>query len=336
MLMVLYQLYGARREFLESLIDALAAKENTERQIIENRMKREQKSRDLGWKARQITGKSAKEPVFKLDRQEDMVPVMAESNKSRQQQCKNTPFMTTPLLEDFGYLPPEELANRVMDGTYTPPPGTCPYAVEFLASLKQTANITSRDTVNLVVTPKEHRQGWQKMKQRTASAYGNLGFNHYITNTYIDKLNKMDTFLRNTPLIMGFVPTNWTAITNLQILKKIGNYIVDKMRCIQQLMDAEYNMNNKVLGQRILAHTEDSNTFSPDQHGSRKNHTAANCVLNKVLLFNIHRQKKHTGAISMNDARECFDPARSSYFGSYELWTRIHSGKNFILHLTTS
>ena len=79
------------------------------------------------------------------------------------------------------------------------------------------------------------------------------------------------------------------------------------MRCIQQLMDAEYNMNNKVLGQRILAHTEDSNTFSPDQHGSRKNHTAANCVLNKVLLFNIHRQKKHTGAISMNDARECFD-----------------------------
>ena len=41
-----------RREFLESLIDALAAEENTERQIIENRMKREQKSRDLGWKAR--------------------------------------------------------------------------------------------------------------------------------------------------------------------------------------------------------------------------------------------------------------------------------------------
>ena len=123
MLMVLYQLYGARREFLESLIDALAAKENTERQIIENRMKREQKSRDLGWKARQITGKSAKEPVLRaittdengdtieLNRQEDMIPVLAESNKSRQQQCENTPFMTSPLLEDFGYLPPEELAN---------------------------------------------------------------------------------------------------------------------------------------------------------------------------------------------------------------------------------
>ena len=307
-----------RREFLESLIDALADEENTERQVIENRIKREQKSRDLGWKARQITGKSAKEPVLRaittdehgdtieLNRQEDMIPVLAESNKSRQQQCENTPFMTAPLLQDFGYLPPEELANQVMEGTYDPPPGTCPYAVEFLATLKRHVNITSRDSVNLIVTPKEHKEGWRKMKQRTASAYGNLGFNHYITNTYDEKLNEMDTFLRNTPLIMGFVPTNWKAITDLQILKKIGNYIVDKMRCIQ-LMDAEYNMNNKVLGRRILAHAEASKTLSSDQHGSRKNHTAANCVLNKVLLFDIHRQKKHAGAISMNDARGCFD-----------------------------
>ena len=56
-------------------------------------MKREQKSRDLGWKARQITGKSIKAPVLRaittdkngdpveLNRQDDMVPVMADSNK---------------------------------------------------------------------------------------------------------------------------------------------------------------------------------------------------------------------------------------------------------------
>jgi hypothetical protein len=53
-------------------------------------------------------------------------------------------------------------------------------------------------------------------------------------------------------------------------------------------MDAEFNMNNKVLGQRLLAHAEEANALSADQHGSRKNHTTATCVLNKVLLFNIH------------------------------------------------
>ena len=161
-----------RRKFLESLIDALAVEENTEKQIIKTRMKREQKSRDLRWKARQITGKSIKAPVLraittdkngdtvKLNRQDNMVPVMADSNKSRQQQCEPTPFMTSPLLEDFGYLPPETLANQVMEGTYIPPKGTCPYAIEFLASLKRTTNISSRDSVNLVVTPEEHRKGW--------------------------------------------------------------------------------------------------------------------------------------------------------------------------------
>ena len=53
------------RKFLESLIDALAVEEDTEKQIIKNIMKREQKSRDLGWKARQITGKSIKAPVLR-------------------------------------------------------------------------------------------------------------------------------------------------------------------------------------------------------------------------------------------------------------------------------
>ena len=147
---------------------------NAEKLIIQNRMKREQKSRDLGWKARQITGKSIKAPVLsavttdkngdtvKLNWQDDMVPVMAYSNKCRKQQCESTLFMMSPLLEDFGYLPPETLANQVMEGTYTPPTGTCPYAVEFLASLKRTPNISSRDSINLTVTPAEHRADGEK------------------------------------------------------------------------------------------------------------------------------------------------------------------------------
>ena len=174
-----------------------------------------------------------------------------------------------PLLDNFGYLPPEAIANQVMEGTYTPPTGTCPYAVEFLTSLKRSPNISSSASINLTVTTDEHQNGWRKMKQRTTSAYGNLGFNQYITNTYDNKLNKIDIFLCNIPLTLGFVPTNWKAITDLQILKKIGNYIVDKMRCIQ-LMDAEFNMNNKVLRQRLLAHAEEANALSADQHGSRK------------------------------------------------------------------
>ena len=91
-----------RSEFQESLIDALAVEANIEQRIIQNRMKREQKSRDLGWKARLITEKSIKSPVLRaittnansdtveLNHQDNMVPVMADSNKFWQQQCEFT------------------------------------------------------------------------------------------------------------------------------------------------------------------------------------------------------------------------------------------------------
>ena len=78
------------------------------------------------------------------------------------------------------------------------------------------------------------------------------------------------------------------------------------MRCIQ-LMDAEFNMKNKVLGRRVLRNAEEAKAIKADQCGSRKRHKAINAVLNKVLLTDALRQKVHAGAISINDAKGCFD-----------------------------
>ena len=61
-------------------------------------MKREERQVDDGSKARDITGKKAKDPVYRavttdedgitteLNSQETMIPVIAESNQIRQQQ----------------------------------------------------------------------------------------------------------------------------------------------------------------------------------------------------------------------------------------------------------
>jgi retron-type reverse transcriptase len=72
-------------------------------------------------------------------------------------------------------------------------------------------------------------------------------------------------------------------------------------------MDVEYNMCNKTLGKRVLAHVEKAKAVSPDQYGCRKNHTAINACLNKVLLMDGFRQKCQSRAIAMNDAKGCFD-----------------------------
>ena len=124
----------------------------------------------MGRRARTIRGKNVKLPVmraiatdedgnnFECNDQATMVPVIAESNKTRQEQCIDTPFMMEPLLSDFGYLASEENAKKVLEGTYVPPEGTCQYAVEFIETLKMPISIRNLERVGLEVTEKQNKE----------------------------------------------------------------------------------------------------------------------------------------------------------------------------------
>jgi hypothetical protein len=146
----------------------------------------------------------------------------------------------------------------------------------------------------------------KKKTEFTASEPTGLGFNHYKTACLTDNLNEVDSFLRTAPLQLGISPKLWRVITDFQIFKRSNVFHVDSMRLIQ-LMDAEYNMCNKTLEKRVLAHAEKAKAVSPDQYGCRKNHTAINACLNKVLPMDGFRQKRQSGAIAMNDTNGCFD-----------------------------
>jgi hypothetical protein len=45
-------------------------------------------------------------------------------NSYRFFQCSNTPFMISPLVDDFGYLADTVAGEQVQNGTYQPPDGT--------------------------------------------------------------------------------------------------------------------------------------------------------------------------------------------------------------------
>ena len=200
------------------MIDALAKEKNTQKEKIHRRIKRERKAREMGKRARSIRGKNVKLPVmraiatdkngnnFECNSQDTMVPVIVKSNRIRQEQCKDTPFMIPPLLQDFGYTSYEDNTQRVLDGEYVPPEGTCPYAAEFIDTLRMPILIKNLEKIGLEVTAKENKEAWRKQKERTASAYGTPGFNHYKTSSYDKQLNEIDTFIRNLPVTVGFSP----------------------------------------------------------------------------------------------------------------------------------
>ena len=118
-------------------------------------------------------------------------------------------------------------------------------------------------------------------------------------------LNQVDTFLRNTATTLGIDAAAWKIITDLQILKKAHQFHVDTMRCIQ-LIDVEFNITNKHVGRRTLAHAEKAKAIVPNQYDSRKDYKCINCVTNKVLLNNRFRHKRIAAAWGMKDTRGCY------------------------------
>ena len=141
-----------------------------------------------------------------------------------------------------------------------------------------------------------------KMKSRTGSEPTTPSFGSCKTSSMDQEMNRIDTFLRDTATRLAIDFTSWKIITDFQILKRNSEFHVNTMRCIQ-LMDTEFNMMNKHVGRRTLAHAEKAEVVSPDQYGSRKQHESRKAVLNKVLLNDIVQQKQITIALGINDAR---------------------------------
>ena len=85
--------------------------------------------------------------------------------------------------------------------------------------------------------------------------------------------------MRSLPQQYGFSPILWQNITDVEILKKAGVYDIEKMRTIQ-LMHAEFNMNNKVLGKKSMDRAEKAGTIEREQFGGRHGQSSIIAALN--------------------------------------------------------
>ena len=116
----------------------------------------------------------------------------------------------------------------MINGIYIAPAGTPDYANEFLEVLAIPNSIKELGMVDLRINAVDNKLGWKKQKERTSSEPSTLGLNHHYKTACLDNnLNKIDTFLRDTPLTLGFSPTAWQRITNMQILKRSLEFQVD-------------------------------------------------------------------------------------------------------------
>lgn len=144
------------------------------------------------------------------------------------------------------------------------------------------------------------------MKDKTASAFGTPRFNHYKIAPQIVNLNFIEMFLHNALLQIGFAPSEWITVIDLEVPKTINSLFVDEIRCIL-LFCSQYNMINKVLGRRVKHIAEEENMIEADQYGSCNHHKAICAFLNKVILNDIFCQQQIAGALAIVHARGFYD-----------------------------
>jgi hypothetical protein len=78
-------------------------------------------------------------------------------------QSHTTPFLVTPLLEEFGFFGNQEQIQAVLDGTYQCPEGVDIYTQKCIHELRKPPSIPALGTIDGTASTDEHIQGWNKM-----------------------------------------------------------------------------------------------------------------------------------------------------------------------------
>ena len=306
----------SREKIFELLCDRRAKRNNTTKEQELKKLQNINRQQRLSRKVNTTRAKKQRTATIRIFRQnesgdkvecfsaEEVETACINENKQRFTQNSNTPFLNEPLVHDIGYLAENDAAEQILQGSYQPPPTTDKFTRALIQELSTPPCIQETGPITTVITPEDNKKAWQKQKEKTAS--NGLHFGHYKASAQHEQLNKFDAQTRTIPYKHGFAPQEWTEITDVEILKKSGVFEVELMRTIQ-LLDSQFNMNNKKLGRELMCNAERHGLLAEEQAGSRKHRRAALSALNKRLTMDIMRQKKKSGVIISNDAKSCYD-----------------------------
>ena len=83
----------------------------------------------------------------------------------------------------------------------------------------------------------------------------------------------------------GFVFKRWRKGLDVQLLQQSRDFRAERLRTIL-LLEADFNMNNKVIGRNAMKSGECVNWFARDNYGGRHSHHASEVALNWLLTSN--------------------------------------------------
>jgi hypothetical protein len=212
----------------------------------------------------------------------DIEATCLTKNDSRFSQSLGTPFLSQPLLGDFGLLGDPAVSAQVMNGTYTPPTGTDPHACLLLPFFRKGDHVADF-TMN--ITHDEFVESWCRACECTANGLSRLHFGHFkaLFEAETPDLIDLEVAILNIVVQSGYPLSRWRVGLNVMLLKKPGVYDVTSCRTIL-LYEPDFNNLLKILGCRTMLNSEKFRVLAPEQFRSRKSLTSIHQALKKFSL----------------------------------------------------
>src|SRR5210317_979062 len=229
-----------------------------------------------------------------------------EENRKRYDQTRYpfiTPPMDEPLYSTFTGKDRRTHTLALLEGRYDIPEEVDDASRAFLNQCRfhEGFSFTSME-----VTPEDHFRFWTKMKEDKGAEPHGLHNGHFKAALASPMIYRCDTIMRNIPLLTSFVPEQWKNLMNFAIEKKPGDFRPSKMRTIQ-MMNPEFQANNKKMGKQAMRLAERHQLIPPGQCGARKQHQAKDLAVSKRLVWDLLLLQRRAAGWISNDAKSCFD-----------------------------
>ena len=105
--------------------------------------------------------------------------------KKRFNQATATPFLQRPLFSDIGPLGFGQAAGHILEGSYTPPSGTDPWAAKLIHHLQRSPRPPHCERISDRITVDDHIHGWRKAREATSSGLSGVHFGHFIRQPWM-------------------------------------------------------------------------------------------------------------------------------------------------------
>lgn len=252
----------------------------------------------------QITNDEGQTEVHTLQHQVEQV--IANVNEKKYHQTENgSQLLNAEFRKDIGNYGEGPEVDNILKGQYKTPENTSQATKDFLQACKAPTNNQEQEAIHPDPVQRftDFVQSWKIRRESTMTYNQHVG--HYKAACQHPYLSWCLFQRHEFPVISGYSPNRHKRCIDLSILKRSGDFNIDKQRTIG-ILDSEFNHMNRDTGRQAMRLALQKDEIAVEQY-SRPQRSALDHALNRVLTFDHFKYSRKPYCMASCDLKGCYD-----------------------------